>query len=111
MLCGQFFSSCDLVETHLLDSDEKGRPRRTRRPSEGTQKCPGANYQGNVGRRHSEKGWNTVWMEAEDQAVSFWSKCYVLKNLRAKIGKKKKSEKEREMVTNGRCSLDTVLNF
>lgn len=41
MLCGQLFASCDLGETHLLDSDEEGRPRRARRTSEGTQTCPG----------------------------------------------------------------------
>lgn len=34
-------------------------------------------------------------MKAEDQAVSFWSKCYVLKNLRAKIGEKKIRKRKR----------------
>lgn len=58
------------------------------------QKYTGANYQGNSGRCHSEKGWDTVWMKDDNQAVSFWSKCYVSKNLKAEIEKKNQTKQE-----------------
>lgn len=79
------------------------------RPPQERSKCPGAVYQGTLGKQSYQKGGTRPQDEVEGHTIWFRSKCCRLKDLKAEIFKN--SEKERKIIMNGRGYLDTVLNF
>ena len=89
------FSNCDLVKAQLLGSERERQAKEKGETFRGKAEMPKANYQGSGGRCNYQRGGNSVWMKQEGRTPWVWSKCYVLKNLKAEIEKKNQKRQEK----------------